>query len=76
VVLESYRAQASLAAYTWSATIICRHSDRRNGHHPVAHRAHAASQAFARAAIYSNDPLSTGNPILAVHIQESRNYVK
>jgi hypothetical protein len=33
-------------------------------------------QAFARTAIYTNSPLSAGNRILAMHIQELRDYVK
>ena len=41
-----------------------------------AHRPHARAAGLARTAIYTNSPLSAGDPNLAVHIQELRDYLQ
>lgn len=74
--IDNYRATASLGAYSWSTTInagavitAAHVTELRSALTP-------ALQAFSRTVTYTNNPLTNGDPISAIDIQELRNYLK
>ena len=73
--IDSYRVRASLSAYAWSTTIAA--DTPIAAAHIVELRTALtpALTAFARTATYTN-AIAAGNPIMAIDIQELRDYLK